>query len=309
MRHRKTGRRSTRPQRLRTFIVIMYIQRDGVHLSMSSDSNFPLNDLSSPSGPSPSGLPPEQIGTPEEKPAPVENPLWSGWVVLLIAALTFLLPSVFLLATVLITRKFFHPVATFNPVMALVAEFAGYIAVLCFMVMFIEGQYGVPFFRAISWNWPRGQWWSLAGVGVILLLVIQGIGHFLPIPKEVPFDKFFGTTRDAYLTSLFAISFGPFMEEILFRGFLYPVLARRIGMIASIVLTGIAFGLVHGLQLSFACGPLLMIAVVGIVLTTVRAVKRSVAASMIVHVAYNFTLTALTFVGTDGFRHLEKLTQ
>ena len=55
--------------------------RDGVHLSMSSDSNFPLNDLSSPSGPSPSGLPPEQIGTPEEKPAPVENPLWSGWVV------------------------------------------------------------------------------------------------------------------------------------------------------------------------------------------------------------------------------------
>src|SRR6185437_8034756 len=293
----------------------MYIQRDVVYLPMSSDSNFPLNDLSSPSGPPGSGpSTPEspqsgQIGVAEEKPAPIENPLWSGWVVLLIASLTFLLPSIFLFAAVLITRKFFHPVATFNPVMALIAEFAGYIVVLGFMIIFIEGQYHVPFFRAIVWNWPRGQWWSLAGLGVILLFAIQGIGHFLPIPKEVPFDKFFGTTRDAYLTSLFAISFGPFMEEILFRGFLYPVLARRMGMIASIVLTGIAFGLVHGLQLSFAWGPVLMISVVGIVLTTVRAVKRSVAASMLVHIAYNFTLTVLTFVGTDGFRHLEKLTQ
>ncbi|HEY1801137.1 MAG TPA: type II CAAX endopeptidase family protein [Terriglobales bacterium] len=272
---------------------------------MSSDSNFPLNNFPSPSEPPQ----PEQIGAPERKPAPVENPVWSGWVVLLIAALTFLLPSVFLLAAVLVTRKYFHPVATFTPVLALVSEFAGYVAVLCFMVMFIEGQYHVSFFRAIGWNWPRGRWLGLAGIGVVLLIGIQGIGHFLPIPKDVPFDKFFATTRDAYLTSLFAITFGPFMEEILFRGFLYPVLARRIGMIASIVLTGVAFGLVHGLQLSFAWGPVLMISVVGIVLTTVRAVKRSVAASMIVHIAYNFTLTVLTFVGTDEFRHLEKLTQ
>ena len=272
---------------------------------MSSDPNLPLNNFSPPSGPPQ----PEQVGAPEEKPAPVENPVWSGWVVLLIAALTFLIPSVFLLAAVLITRKYFHPVAAFNPVLALVSEFAGYIVVLCFMVMFIEGQYRVPFFRAIGWNWPRKRWLSLAGIGILLLFAIQGVGHFLPIPKEVPFDQFFNTRRDAYLTSLFAISLGPFMEEILFRGFLYPVLARRIGMILSIVLTGILFGLVHGMQLSFAWGPILMISVVGIVLTTVRAVKRSVAASMIVHIAYNLTLTVLTFVATDGFRHLEKLTQ
>jgi hypothetical protein len=67
--------------------------------------------------------------------------------------------------------------------------------------------------------------------------------------------------------------------------------------------------LIHGAQLSFAWGPVLMISVVGIVLTTVRAIKKSVAASLIVHIAYNFTLTALTFVGTGGFRHLDRLTQ
>jgi CAAX protease family protein len=272
---------------------------------MSSDPNFPLNDFPSPPGPPQ----PEQVGAQEGKAVPVENPLWSGWVVLLIAALTFLLPSVFLLAAVLVTRKYFHPVVSVSPVLVLIAQFAGYVAVLGFMIMFIEGQYGVPFFRAIGWNWPRKQWLGLAGLGAVLLFAIQGAGHFLPIPKEVPFDKFFSTTRDAYLMSLFAISFGPFMEEILFRGLLYPVLARRIGMTAGIVLTGIAFGLVHGMQLSFAWGPLLMLAVVGIVLTTVRAVKRSVAASMIVHIAYNFTLTVLTFAATDHFRHLERLTR
>ncbi|HEY1465359.1 MAG TPA: CPBP family intramembrane glutamic endopeptidase, partial [Terriglobales bacterium] len=167
----------------------------------------------------------------------------------------------------------------------------------------------ISFFKAIRWRNPNARWWDLAGLGIVLLFAIQGLGHFLPIPKEVPFDKFFENARDAYLTSIFAISFGPFMEEVLFRGFLYPVLARRIGMVASILITGITFGLIHGAQLSFAWGPVLMISVVGIVLTTVRAIKKSVAASLIVHIAYNFTLTALTFVGTGGFRHLDRLTQ
>ena len=129
------------------------------------------------------------------------------------------------------------------------------------------------------------------------------------MPKEVPFDKFYANMRDAYLTSIFAVSFGPFMEEVLFRGLLYPVLARRIGIVASIFITGIAFGLIHGLQLSFAWGPVLLIVIVGIVLTTVRAMSKSVGASLTVHVAYNFTLTAITYVQTGGFRHLEKLTQ
>jgi membrane protease YdiL (CAAX protease family) len=278
---------------------------------MSSEPNTPLDSFSSPPQPPDGGVSPILQ---EQRPAPIENPVWSGWDVTLIAALTFVLPFLLLFVTVGIAKKFFHPAVPFvelgqKPVYALISELAGYLVVLAFMIMFIEGRYRVSFFDAIRWNWPGQGAWLLFGSGIVLLVAIQVLGHFLPVPKEVPFDKFFENARDAYFTSIFAISLGPFMEELLFRGFLYPVLARRIGMIASIVLTGIAFGMVHGLQLAFAWGPVLMLSLVGIVLTTVRAVRRSVSASLIVHIAYNLTLTVITFVGTSGFKHLEKLTQ
>ena len=54
---------------------------------------------------------------------------------------------------------------------------------------------------------------------------------------------------------------------------------------------------------------ILVIFLVGLVLTIVRAQKDSVAASLLMHVAYNGTLSSLMFIATDGFRHLERLNQ
>jgi hypothetical protein len=48
---------------------------------------------------------------------------------------------------------------------------------------------------------------------------------------------------------------------------------------------------------------------VGLTLTITRAVTKSVAAGFLIHMAYNGTLSILLFVGTDGFRHLERLNQ
>jgi len=45
---------------------------------------------------------------------------------------------------------------------------------------------------------------------------------------------------------------------------------------------------------------------VGVVLTTVRAVTKSVAASFLAHVGYNGALMVLAAWATDGFRHMEK---
>ena len=55
------------------------------------------------------------------------------------------------------------------------------------------------------------------------------------MPKTTPFDQFFERPIDAYLTALFAITLGPLMEEIFFRGFLYPVIARRLGAVWGVL--------------------------------------------------------------------------
>jgi len=126
------------------------------------------------------------------------------------------------------------------------------------------------------------------------------------MPKSTPFDQFFATPTDAYLTVAFAVTLGPLMEELFFRGFLYPVIARRLGAFWGILLTAVPFGLIHAVQYGYAWGAVLIIILVGIVLTAVRAMTKSVASSLLAHVGYNGTLMVIAALQTDGFRHMEK---
>jgi membrane protease YdiL (CAAX protease family) len=76
------------------------------------------------------------------------------------------------------------------------------------------------------------------------------------------------------------------------------VIERRFGIGAAIIITAVAFGTIHAAQLAFAGGLVLIIFLVGIVLTIVRAKTGSVAASLIVHVAYNSTLVIVGVIAS-----------
>ena len=242
-------------------------------------------------------------------PPPVEDPVWSGWDVLLIAGLTLLTLFVVELLTVVGARILFYPKISIadlaqRPILALIGEFLSYIAVALYMIMLVEGKYHVRFWQAIHWNWRSRRTFALLGLGV-LTVSLDLLSRFLPMPKSTPFDQFFAHPSDAYLMAVFAVTFGPFMEELFFRGFLYPVLARRMGVVAAVCLTALPFGLMHYLQYR-SWAAVLVITLVGVVLTVVRAVTKSVAASYLVHVGYNGTLMLLAAAATDGFRHMEK---
>src|SRR5260370_38714818 len=105
----------------------------------------------------------------------------------------------------------------------------------------------------------------------------------------------------------FGVLLAPIVEELFFRGFLYPALARRTGVMVAIVLTAAGFAFIHESQLAQAWAPLLMLFLVGLVLTITRARTGSVAAGVLLHMAYNATLFALVYAASDGFKHLEKL--
>jgi hypothetical protein len=140
-------------------------------------------------------------------------------------------------------------------------------------------------------------------------VALQLLASRLPIPKNLPIDTFFRTSGEAWALTIFGVTLAPLLEELYFRGFLYPVLARSIGMLPAILITAFAFALLHGSQLMFSWGPVLVIFLVGMVLTVVRAKTNSVAAGLLIHVAYNGTISSLMFFATDGFRHLERLNQ
>ena len=253
------------------------------------------------------------VGGPETLPsiAPVpRDPVWTGWDVLLIAALAVIAMATVEVLTVKVAQVFIYPHVSFvqlaqQPMLGLLGEFFGYIPVFLLIVALVEGKYHVPFWQAIHWNWARWGW-AMFGLGVLLLLSIDLLARFLPMPKSTPFDQFFASPRDAYLVSIFAVTLGPFMEELFFRGLLYPVLARRLGVFWGVLLTAAPFAMMHMFQYGYAWGVVLLIFIMGIVVTIVRAKTGSVAASFLVHVGYNATQMLALLLATDGFRHMEK---
>lgn len=275
------------------------------------------------SSPSPLSTPPESTGLTstlkDVSAAPLlleipPDPVWSGLDVLRLTVLTIVALFVGIFAVLFIARFSIYPHSSLAglariPLVVVAGQALAYLLVLGYMYVLVTRERRRPdFLAAIHWNWPSFPAVYVL-VGFLLSIALQLLASRLPIPKNLPIDTFFRTPAEACVLTLFGITLAPLMEELFFRGFLYPVLARGIGLPAAVFFTAAAFALLHGSQLMFSWGPVLVIFLVGMVLTMVRAKTNSVAAGLLIHVAYNGTISALMFFATDGFRHLEKLNQ
>jgi uncharacterized protein len=247
-------------------------------------------------------------------PAAPPDPAWNGWDILRLIFLTFVALFIGVFAALLIARVWLYPHAALGeiarvPLVVVAGQSLAYLLILAYMYVLVTRERGRPdFLAAIHWNWPSHiAVYVLAGF--VLSVALQLLARLVPIPKELPIDSFFKTPAEAWALGTLSITLAPLMEELFFRGFLYPVLARRLGLAVAVFLTALGFALLHGAQLGFAWGPVLVIFLVGVVLTMVRAKTNSVAAGVVMHMAYNGTITVAMFAATDGFRHLEKLNQ
>jgi len=256
----------------------------------------------------PDGQPAELVSA-----APAD-PAWNGWDVLRLIFVSIVALFVGVFTVLLIARWWFYPHMALGeiarvPLVVVAGQSVAYLLILAYMYILVTRERRRPdFLAAIHWNWPSNIA-VYVFVGFALSLALQGLAHLLPMPKELPIDSFFRTPAEAWALGILSVTLAPLVEELFFRGFLYPVLARSLGLPVAVFLTALGFALLHGAQLGFAWGPVLVILLVGIVLTMVRAKQNSVAASVLIHMAYNGTITVAMFVATDGFRHLEKLNQ
>jgi membrane protease YdiL (CAAX protease family) len=165
------------------------------------------------------------------------------------------------------------------------------------------------FAEAIHWNAPKGKWIFISLLGGVLLAGLsQALGVLLHkwTPTSMPIDEFLKDPNAAYVLCLFGILIAPLIEELFFRGFLFPALDRKIGLVGGVAITAAVFAAIHQGQLAHAWAPLSILFIVGACLTLVRAITKSVAVTVLMHVAYNLTLFTLLYVASDGFRHLER---
>ncbi len=198
------------------------------------------------------------------------------------------------------------------------AQTLAFLLVVAFMYYLVVHRYRTPFWEGVKWKWPPGRS-ALAclGGGVVLALGAQVAQRFLPTPESAPIEEALKQPDNAWLIAAFGILVAPFVEEMFFRGFLFPVLARFLGRFfsaaargraagAAVFLTALVFTAIHGPQLANHWASLSLLFAVSLAFTAARALTGSVAVPFLMHVSYNTTLFAVLFYATDGFQNMEK---
>jgi membrane protease YdiL (CAAX protease family) len=228
-----------------------------------------------------------------------ERPFWGFGEVFLIGAL--FLPAVVAGGYAIRTGvDVFHGNAAAGS--ALVAgEFLGYgIIFLALRILF--ARYDEPLFRSLGWVEQPFRPIHLATLGVSLTVVNILLGSLLRLPNvQTPFDKLLSDPASRIVIGLFGVTLGPIVEELLFRGFLQPVLVSAAGVLPGILVTSILFGAMHLAQNAWQLQSGVMITLVGFVLGVVRHVSGSTRASAITHIAYNtLPFLVLLFAGDQS---------
>jgi membrane protease YdiL (CAAX protease family) len=212
-----------------------------------------------------------------------ERPFW-GFAELLLAAAVFLVA----LGTVVgVSARYLHAPPE-SGLWSVLEEAAAY-AVLFIALKIIFARYGKGLLDSLGWSKP-GPFTplSLAMIGVSLSLIVVVLQYALMTPDvDTPFEKLLDDPASRIAVALFGISLGPIVEELLFRGFLQPVLVSAMGVFPGILVTSILFGALHLTQNAFIWQSGVLIMLVGFVLGTIRHLSGSTRASTIVHIAYN----------------------
>jgi membrane protease YdiL (CAAX protease family) len=150
-------------------------------------------------------------------------------------------------------------------------------------------RYQKPLFRSLGWIPQPFSVSQLAGTGVVLSMFVVLLQQvILRTPEiETPFERMLADPVSRVAIAIFGVTLAPVVEELLFRGFLQPVLVAAAGVFPGIFLTSVLFGGLHLAQNAGQWQSGFLIAIVGFVLGVIRHISGSTRASAITHIAYN----------------------
>jgi len=181
-----------------------------------------------------------------------------------------------------------------DAVRALVFQSAIYALLIGALYMVITFRYRRPLWQSMGWVAPkRGKWWCIFG-GPALAIGLSALGVALRAPAiPTPVENLISGRGSLFLVAFFAVVLGPVFEELLFRGFLLPLLNRALGAWPAILLAAAGFGLLHGAQYQWSWKHLLLVGLAGVAFGYARYKTGSTAAGALLHGGYNLTF----FVG------------
>ena len=182
------------------------------------------------------------------------------------------------------------------------------VVLLAYLAAQMRVNFHAPFWRTIGWrplqtgHTPRAvACLGLVFSGFLVAVLVTLSSSAFKASTKMPIEQFFQDRRSALLLMSLGVLLAPVLEETIFRGYIYPVVARSFGITAGILVTGTLFGLLHASQLWGGWAQIALLVLVGIVFTYARARTHTVLASYLLHVSYNSFLFLGFIVASHGF--------
>lgn len=148
------------------------------------------------------------------------------------------------------------------------------------------------FWKAIGFEWPENVHpLTVTLVCILLAIILLAIAYVVTSlygGSKTQLDLLIESsmyTRVA--TAIVALATAPLVEEVIYRGVLYPAVEKAAGMWIAIVTVSLLFAGVHVLQYKENVAVIIMISLLSIVLTVSRAVTGKMLPAFIIHLVFN----------------------
>jgi membrane protease YdiL (CAAX protease family) len=161
---------------------------------------------------------------------------------------------------------------------------------ICYVV--VTGWRKYPIGKTLGLSWPS-SWGPVKGMLICVFIAAALFGGGALITWLFPGDK---TQLDMLIessngarivTAFLAIVTAPIVEEIVYRGILYPAISGVLGSAVGIGLVSLFFAAVHFLQYKNNLAVIGVITLVSITLTAVRAYTRRLLPCLVIHLVFN----------------------
>ncbi len=219
-----------------------------------------------------------------EAPPPESYPFW-GYLDLLGFILIALLGSlvVSLLGSVLIDATHVKRAFVLFPAQVLL-----YVFLLGAIAVIFRRYYGRPFWQSLRWTAANWSTPLVAAYGVSVAFAVMVASVLMRTPDiDSPMKALLSDPASIVMIAVIGTTLAPMFEEIVFRGFLQPLLVRSLGVAPGILLAALAFGLLHLQEYGYSWRHALLISAAGAGFGWMRARTGSTKAAAVMHAAYN----------------------
>lgn len=156
-----------------------------------------------------------------------------------------------------------------------------------------------PFFSTLGWRSGGMRWWHHILILVLFMALAAVVGSLMP-EQENDLLRILRSSRLAlYTVAFLAVFTAPLVEELVYRGVLYSALQRSTGSVAAVAIVTMLFTAVHVPQYWGSPSTIILLTLLSLILTLVRAQTGNLLPCVILHTLFNGVQSALLILNPE----------